>query len=125
MRTILTAALAVAAFIEVGAQTRPAPPAPPALPAPAATPAPSAVPAPLSRPAPAPRAPRVPEVGDLWNGSVIRVDDFNVDWTHDLSEMQHALERSRLEQIDVIHSIDMERLREQSLHAAQASRMAL
>lgn len=133
MRTILTAALAVA-FLEVGAQP-PVPPVPPPSPVPPALPAPEArptppVPPPHVAPPALPAVPHIPGVGDLWRGSEIRPLDFDFTFDHALrrEELERALELSRVDRdemriaAEALRSIDRVELREQVMHAAELSR---
>lgn len=134
MRTILTAALAVA-FLEVGAQP-PVPPVPPPSPVPPALPAPEArptppLPPPHVAPPALPAAPHIPGVGDLWRGTEIRPLDF--DFTFDqhlqIEAMERAREFARMDREElrraeeVLRSIDRVELREQAMHAAELSRV--
>src|SRR5688572_22842856 len=135
MRTILTAALAVA-FFEVGAQT-PVPPVPPPSPAPPALPAPAARPTPPAPPVPAPLAelgwPRTPGVGDLWHGTDIRAFDFDFNFDHQfrIAELDHARDLMRFDRdemrlaAEALRSIDRDAIRDESLRAMELSRAHL
>ena len=136
MRTILTAALAVA-FFEVGAQppVPPVPPVTPALPAPAArpaTPAPPDLPPPPARPAPLGERPwmTTPGVGDLWHGTDIRPLDFDFSFDREwrIAELDHARELMRFDRdemrvaAEALRSIDHAAIRDESMRAMELSR---